>query len=139
MGLDGVQLDKFVLTSAVSAYSAFGFLEDGRHIQGCPDVYQSSLETDALVVNAKYRPGFFYFWLASCLTTWKTEILCLGALLSLVICRIHLMLKPWPCFGSSAGLQNSFDVKTMAIIVACYMQNSFDVKAGSSTGSTTHI
>ncbi|TVU37045.1 hypothetical protein EJB05_19012, partial [Eragrostis curvula] len=50
MGLEGVQPDRFVLASAVSACSALASLEGGRQIHGY--AYRSAAEMDASVTNA---------------------------------------------------------------------------------------
>jgi pentatricopeptide repeat protein len=50
MGLDGVQPDRFVLASAVSACSALAFLEGGRQIHGY--TYRTAAEIDSSVISA---------------------------------------------------------------------------------------
>ncbi|XP_062232457.1 pentatricopeptide repeat-containing protein At4g39530-like [Phragmites australis] len=49
MGVEGVQPDRFVLASAVSACSALAFLEGGRQIHGY--AYRTAAEIDASVIN----------------------------------------------------------------------------------------
>ncbi|KAG8087127.1 hypothetical protein GUJ93_ZPchr0010g9404 [Zizania palustris] len=50
MRAEGVRPDRFILSSAVSACSALGFLEGGRQIHGY--AYRSAIETDTSVINA---------------------------------------------------------------------------------------
>ncbi|KAL6616804.1 hypothetical protein ACP70R_039074 [Stipagrostis hirtigluma subsp. patula] len=50
MGFDGVQPDRFVLASAVSACSVLGLLEGGRQIHGY--AYRTAAEKDDSVINA---------------------------------------------------------------------------------------